>query len=68
MDAIAFDPFKLHQHGLPYIALSHVWDIHTLYLIHRLEHKNVKTCKKVDEEMQCLHTLANWNIEYSLAS
>ena len=58
MDAFAFNPFKVHQHDLSYTALSHVQNNDSLYLIHKLEHKNFKTCKKVDEEIQCLHNLA----------
>ena len=68
MDAVAFKPLKFHQHGLSYTALSRVHDIHSLYLVCKLEHINFKTCKKVEEEMQFLHTLACWKIQYSLQS
>lgn len=68
MDRLDFDPKGVRKHGLVYIALSHVKDIKSLYLLNKLEHIKLSLSDKVVIELQILRESASYQLEYNLYS
>ncbi len=61
-DFLAFDPSGIHHHGLTYTTLSCVREKKNLYLVAPLVEANFKVDKCISNEMQCLKTIAQWQL------
>jgi hypothetical protein len=59
---LAFDPNGIHYYRLTYTTLSCVKEKENLYLLTPLVEANFKVDKCVSNEMQCLKTIAQWQL------
>ena len=63
MEALAFDPTGIRQHGLTYTALSQTKSVDSLFLLQPLTTKNFKVKDKIQLEMSRLQTCAQWKLD-----
>jgi hypothetical protein len=68
MDSVAFDHVGVQRHGLVYTTLSCARSIDSWYLISPLTMDNLNVKQKIVATMQCLHSDANWTLEYDSRS
>ena len=60
MTSLAFDPTKIHAHGLTYSALSRVKEPKNFYLLSPLESSHIKVDRKVLEEVKRMRPYQAW--------
>jgi hypothetical protein len=58
LDFLAFDPNRIHHHGVTYTTLFHVREKENLYLVAPLVDANLKVDKSLSNKMQHLKTIA----------
>ena len=65
---VTFDPSRIWLHWLLYIALTCIWNIENLYLLHAITKQNFIFKQKSSFEMQWLQIIAKWKLEYDYES
>ena len=60
MDTLAFEPTGIRTHGLIYTALSRIRDPANLYILNKLQSKQIKVDTNVLAEVKRLQTSAKW--------
>lgn len=63
MEAMAFDPAGVRQHGLTYTTLSRTKTIDSLFLLKPLTSKKFKIKDRIHLEMSHLQSSAQWKFE-----